>query len=686
MWLSCWGVRLDAGQIMGTCNYHHQRACGFARPFVVVAVALAALLLTACTDAQQAADQQVSAPTPTTAGTPTPTTAGTATATEEGTDETPVPEAAEAPPQSQALPDVEAALDVARAPLGTFAVAKPNAGILVERDGEQRLEIPVYSAPFGAPRTLLAVSEIDGRVLARHLTNVDPEQGARVFRVIAGGPNDDWLKVQAPSRPHDRYVWIRSSDVDLGYTDRRIEIDLARQGELRVVSDAGVLFAAPIVQGRESRPTPHHLTYLENGVASTDISPAYGLGLLSIASFSEVLASYGGDREPTNFIHGTLQPELLGQRVSSGSIRMANEALAELVSLVTPGTPVMLFDGPVGRAEVLEREPVLADTAAFGEGIEPASDVSTGAPPQFWNRCALGGSATELCLHHDAPDAISRVPVVHEFAVAKTDAGVDRVTVDEQGREQTVRMIPVFDEPGGNERALVYINPVDGLTQGFPLYATTPFGEPLVLSILERSVDGKWLRVNAPVLPHGGSVWVRASDFEQRATDVRIEVDIATDDEWHTGQLSVWRGSELLVATEISAGREARETVTIATYVDQRLSVEEPSDGYGPWILSTPTFSETLPTFGGGGLPQQSIHGVPDAVAIGRPASSGSIHIAMSAIELIAAFDGIVGARVVIFDSSIGQRAEDLLLHDKNPASTIPFDEVTIEPPAASFT
>ena len=43
-------------------------------------------------------------------------------------------------------------------------------------------------------------------------------------------------------------------------------------------------------------------------------------------------------------IHGTLEPEKLGQQVTAGCIRMKNEEVEELYSLVPPGTEVTIQD------------------------------------------------------------------------------------------------------------------------------------------------------------------------------------------------------------------------------------------------------------------------------------------------------------------------------------------------------
>ena len=43
-------------------------------------------------------------------------------------------------------------------------------------------------------------------------------------------------------------------------------------------------------------------------------------------------------------IHGTIAPEKLGQQITAGCVRMKNEEVEELYSLVPPGTEVTIQD------------------------------------------------------------------------------------------------------------------------------------------------------------------------------------------------------------------------------------------------------------------------------------------------------------------------------------------------------
>ena len=65
----------------------------------------------------------------------------------------------------------------------------------------------------------------------------------------------------------------------------------------------------------------------------------YGTHQLSVAAFSNVLTSFGGGNGQIA-IHGTNQPAKVGSAVSNGCVRMTNDDITRLVSLVPIGTPV----------------------------------------------------------------------------------------------------------------------------------------------------------------------------------------------------------------------------------------------------------------------------------------------------------------------------------------------------------
>ena len=92
--------------------------------------------------------------------------------------------------------------------------------------------------------------------------------------------------------------------------------------------------------GRESRPTPIVRAYIDEMIPGESLGPAYGSWVLSIAAFSETLGTFGGGGMPKLALHGTNQPDLMGQYISSGCIRVPNEIIDFIADSVPVGTIV----------------------------------------------------------------------------------------------------------------------------------------------------------------------------------------------------------------------------------------------------------------------------------------------------------------------------------------------------------
>jgi lipoprotein-anchoring transpeptidase ErfK/SrfK len=68
----------------------------------------------------------------------------------------------------------------------------------------------------------------------------------------------------------------------------------------------------------------------------------YGPYAFGLSGFSNSLKSFAG-RDPVIGLHGTNQPQLLGRDVSNGCIRLSNEAITRLASMLPLGTPVEIL-------------------------------------------------------------------------------------------------------------------------------------------------------------------------------------------------------------------------------------------------------------------------------------------------------------------------------------------------------
>jgi lipoprotein-anchoring transpeptidase ErfK/SrfK len=117
---------------------------------------------------------------------------------------------------------------------------------------------------------------------------------------------------------------------------------LIEQGLRRLtVWDGGrLVFETPVAVGKPSTPTPNG-TYYVQGIVKMDPRGAYGPNILALSSHSEVYKTFAGGDGLVG-MHGTNQPELIGQAVSNGCIRMPNAAASELARTIPAGTPVVV--------------------------------------------------------------------------------------------------------------------------------------------------------------------------------------------------------------------------------------------------------------------------------------------------------------------------------------------------------
>lgn len=214
-----------------------------------------------------------------------------------------------------------------------FLIARDEVGIPIgdTQYSDDVHVIPVYDEPGGEARMLEYRNEIDGVTLPFPLLNPSVFDQPLVLRIVEGLPGDEWLLVQAPTRPKRRTVWVRASEFDFATTTTSIEID-ARVGGLLTLFDRGeMLLTSPVVSARDSRPHTFHDTYIDQVFDASALSPVYGNWIATHNTWSNALGTFGGGGLPGQTLHGTNQPALVDQAVSSGGIRVSNETMQEIV-------------------------------------------------------------------------------------------------------------------------------------------------------------------------------------------------------------------------------------------------------------------------------------------------------------------------------------------------------------------
>ena len=162
--------------------------------------------------------------------------------------------------------------------------------------------------------------------------------GAPAFLVV--DTTDEWVRVRLPGPPNGGTAWLPLERVHLGDNPYAVAIDV---GDRRLVARfEGRAFASTkVAVGAASSPTPRGTFYITNKVTLTNPESWYGPYALGLSAHSETLPSFNG-QEPQVAVHGTDQPELLGQAVSNGCIRIPNDVVRLLFERLPEGTPVTI--------------------------------------------------------------------------------------------------------------------------------------------------------------------------------------------------------------------------------------------------------------------------------------------------------------------------------------------------------
>lgn len=168
--------------------------------------------------------------------------------------------------------------------------------------------------------------------------------------------------------------------------------------------------------------------------------------------------------------------------------------------------------------------------------------------------------------------------------------------------------------------------------EGWAFTNPTTFGSPLVVAVKEEA--GDWLRVEIAARPNSQEGWIRASDVTVSETEFRMELTLSTF------TLRVFQGDEVVVETPVVIGTDYTKTPIGTFYLGEVLTAQQagvgsPNGAYGPFILATSAYSESLDLFDGG-LPVIAFHGTNNPGLIGTKASNGCIRMSNEVVTQLA--------------------------------------------------
>src|SRR5690606_3766096 len=139
----------------------------------------------------------------------------------------------------------------------------------------------------------------------------------------------DWYKVFLPTRPNGSTGFVRAADVDRYEMTYRLEVHLS-DFRLVLYENDQVVMDTTVAVAAENTPTPGGLYYITELRGPFPETNAYGTYAYGLTGYSEDYQTFEGGPGQLG-IHGTNKPELIGQAVSNGCIRMRNEDVNRLV-------------------------------------------------------------------------------------------------------------------------------------------------------------------------------------------------------------------------------------------------------------------------------------------------------------------------------------------------------------------
>jgi len=226
--------------------------------------------------------------------------------------------------------------------LGRLAVVAFVAAVLAPTAGGADAHVAASFPAAGEalrPLTVRTSPHTSARVV-RTLSRFRRDGQFRVVLALAARRGPDgawWYLLSLPGRPNGARGWVPAEGVDVRPARNRITVQVhERRIEVRRIRDGALLLEATVAVGRAGAETPRgRAFYVQSAFVPTD--PFYGAFALETSAYSRL--TDWPDHGIVG-IHGTNQPELLGQAVSHGCVRVSNDVARRLRRLAPLGTPI----------------------------------------------------------------------------------------------------------------------------------------------------------------------------------------------------------------------------------------------------------------------------------------------------------------------------------------------------------
>ena len=193
-------------------------------------------------------------------------------------------------------------------------------------------QLAVLAAPKPGARRVATMKQFRSDFRPQYVLALD------ALRSKAGDPT--WYRISVPGRPNGRTGWVRAGSLELHPVKKRL---IVYRGDRRFEFWDGsrLVRSGKVAVGKPGAETPLGLFYLTDKF-NPSIDPEWailGAFAFETSAYSKLTDWPGGGIVG---VHGTPWPELLGQAVSHGCIRLDNRDVDFLRNRMPLGTPVKI--------------------------------------------------------------------------------------------------------------------------------------------------------------------------------------------------------------------------------------------------------------------------------------------------------------------------------------------------------
>jgi lipoprotein-anchoring transpeptidase ErfK/SrfK len=180
-----------------------------------------------------------------------------------------------------------------------------------------------------------------GSPIVRRLNQFRPDYRIQEILGVAmhiGADGKPWYRINLPMRPNGTYGWIPARTVTLSPTAGQIVVHRGSR-TIDLYWDGRRVYHAQVAIGAPGMETPLGHFYVQARFVPDD--SFLGVFAVETSAYSKLSEWPGGG---VVGIHGTSAPQLLGQAVSHGCVRVANTTAVQLRKYAPLGTPIWVTD------------------------------------------------------------------------------------------------------------------------------------------------------------------------------------------------------------------------------------------------------------------------------------------------------------------------------------------------------